>query len=144
MTTSWAILEHAMTFTALWLAKEYNPPTPNGFAACARRILLNLLPRARHGQALPKNFAALPFETRLRVFQKFTKLVTPGQGKARLENIASRIANAQAERHDFTHGIWGWSTAAPSKITVDHLRKKGRRRHKKYDSEAMLNFAERI
>jgi hypothetical protein len=145
MTASWAILEHAMMAMALRLAKECMPPTSKGFATLPiLRKLMKLTTPAKHKPAFPKNFTTLSFETRFRVFRNLIKLVPAGPAKARLENIASRIANVQAERHDFTHGIWDWSATTPAKITIDHVRKKGRRRHKAYDSEAMLSFAERI
>jgi hypothetical protein len=143
MTTSWAILEHLMMATATQLAKEAKPPASNGVATLPIiGTVVRLIAQAK--PALPKNFSTLPFETRFRVFQNLIKAMPAGPAKARLDKIASRIANVQAERHDFTHGLWDWSAGTPAKITVDHVRKKGRRRHKKYDSASILQLAERI
>jgi hypothetical protein len=144
MTTSWAILEHSMMTAAIQLAEKYKPPMGKGFMTLpiVRRLANLILPTLR--PAVPKNFATLPFEARFRVFRNLIKSVPTGTARARMENIASRIANVQAERHDFTHGIWDWTTTVPTKVTVDHARKKGRRRHKQYDSAAFLKFAERI
>jgi hypothetical protein len=137
MTTGWAILEHAMMATAIRIATEVAPAT--------RLIrLLRMIGLARHPSPIPKNFANLSFETRFRVFRQVIKSMPAEPAKQRLGNIASRIANFQAERNDLTHGLWNWTAASPGKITVDHVRKRGRRRHKRYDSESMLEFADRI
>src|SRR6516162_3277177 len=143
MTTSWAILEHLMMSPAIQLAAEYKPPMAKGFSnlPIVRGLVNLILPTLR--PAVPKNLRTLPFEARSRIFRNLIKSV-PEPKRARIEHIASRIANAQAERHDFTHGIWDWTMTVPTKITVDHARKKGRRRYKQYDSEALLKFAERI
>jgi hypothetical protein len=145
MTTSWAILEHSMMFAAIQLAKQYKSPAVKDSAPLPIvRKLIKLIMPATHMTTIPRDFTTLPFETRFRVFRILIKSVPAGPARARLENIASRIASVQAERHDFTHGIWDWNATSPTKIRVDHIRKKGRWRHKQYDSEAMLNFAKRI
>src|SRR6202030_3886114 len=65
MTTSWAILEHAMMATALRLGKECKAPTSKGFAALPIVWkLIKLATPAKHKPAIPKNFTTLSFETR--------------------------------------------------------------------------------
>jgi hypothetical protein len=145
ITASWAILEHSMMYAAITLATKHKPPPTKGFAALpiVRKLLKFVMPAPRPA-AIPHNYPTLPFERRLRVFGSVIASIPIGPARTRLENIASRIANVQAERHDFTHGIWDWAASTPTKITVDHVRKNGRRRHKHYDSEAMLKLAERV
>ena len=36
------------------------------------------------------------------------------QTKKHFENVTSRIANVQAERQDFTHGLWDWDYETPA------------------------------
>ncbi|HKN77388.1 MAG TPA: hypothetical protein VJW94_19580 [Candidatus Acidoferrum sp.] len=118
MTTGWAILEHLMMVVTITKAKTYKQP-------------------------LPPNFLTIPFDVRFKIFRQMVSLVKARRGKAHLENVVSRIANVQAERHDFTRGIWDWDYKAPHKVKVDHARKKGRT-YKKYDSDAILGIARRI
>jgi hypothetical protein len=118
MTTGWAILEHSMMSVTITLARRYK-------------------------QALPANFLTLPFGKRFESFRNMIGLVKSPGTKKHFESVASRIANVQAERHDFTHGLWDWDYKAPHKVTVDHARKKGRR-YKNYDFHAILDIATRI
>jgi hypothetical protein len=143
MTTSWAILEHSMLATAQHLEAEVARVSTGTSRSIVGKVMSRIF-RSRRPLRLPKNFSTMPFEMRFRIFQNLIKALPAGPTRDRLGKLASRIANVQAERHDFTHGLWDWSAASPAKITVDHVRKKGRRRHKKYDSTSMLQFAERI
>jgi hypothetical protein len=118
MTTGWAILEHSMMSVTITLARRYK-------------------------QTLPANFLTLPFGKRFESFRQMTGVVKSPGTKKHFESVASRIANVQAERHDFTHGLWDWNYKAPHKVTVDHVRKKGRK-YKNYDFHAILGIATRI
>ncbi len=118
MTTGWAILEHSMMLVTIRLARRYK-------------------------QILPADFLVLPFAMRFKSFRKMVGLIKSPRTKKHFENVTSRIANVQAERQDFTHGLWNWDYKAPHKVSVGHVRKKGRI-YNKYDFHAILSIATRI
>ena len=118
MTTGWAILEHSMMLVTIKLARRYK-------------------------QTLPPNFLVLPFDMRFKGFRKMVGLIKSPRTKKHFENVTSRIANVQAERQDFTHGLWNWDYKTPHKVLVSHVRMK-KRIYKRYDSDVILSIATRI
>jgi hypothetical protein len=120
-----------------------------GQMTCSWAMLENLMmgitkdAAAFYGQSLPDNFETLPFKKRFTLFQEIMVHIKPEEVRKPLENVISRIAGVQEERHDFTHGTWEWNYEAPHKVTVDHARKKGHQ-NKKYDADSIRAIATRI
>lgn len=95
------------------------------------------------GMDLPTDATNLSFTRRLRAFRLLVEKLVAEPHRDRLLRLVSRIANAEAERHKVTHGLWVWDLENPEKINAWSYRY-GREFDQAFSADKLHTLANKI
>lgn len=118
VTVQWAYLEHGIFAMTLAITREAKAE-------------------------LPKDALSTSFNRRLGAFRKAVEQFETEPERARLLRLISQTANAQADRHKITHGLWEWDRANPERLNASSFRPSFEF-EKPYDFEKVNALADRI